>query len=526
MPGTPLKLGPFAGGLNTSSDPTAIADSELADCVNFELDIDFSLKSRPPIQSTTDMAATWTERIVILGVAVFASGDYIIGSNANGVFQFNSGVWTQISSTFQAVSMAQYNDQVYLLSKPNATSSLAKWSPLGGFVAVSPANLHTMMGTDKGGGSLTIFKERLFIVPGKDKVNNTARLIFSDAGFPETYTATTQFVDVHPGDGQKLIDLISYEDNLVLFKNDSTYVMSYTSRPTDAELLNINTNIGTTQRNCVVSYENSVFVYHEGWVYEMVNYDFKRINTKVPFLYDATAPSPRAEEVFLSILGDRLICRYYNRIYVYGLRTKTWSRWESTNAELHNFGPLVALPSNVTQAVNDKYYAGSSILANERVFVIKDGFSPTDTEKIDTTPVDIFARIKTKNYDVANTYQFKKMSWWGADVVTNNAVLGTANPVIFGFKPTWGMLFAQNRPWLDLNTWSAPLQSASIIVAVGEPGTGEFRRFLKFPKSLRFRQINFELKFSTSGATIDGPVRLFTLTLFASTKQVVTQAVN
>lgn len=524
MPGQPLRLGPFLGGLNTSSDPTAVADSELVDCVNLELDLDGSLISRPPIQSTTDMSGTWTERIILLGVGVFSGSNYIIGANGNGTFYFNSGSWTTISLTFQAVSMVQYNNRVYLLSEPNATNSIASWSPTLGFTNLAPANLHTMMGADRGGGSLTIFKERLFIVPGRSKVNNQSRLIFSDAGNPETYAATTQFIDIHPGDGQFLIDLLTYDDNLLLFKNDSTYVLSYTSRPSDAEVLNINTTIGATQERCIVAYENSVFVYHEGWVYEMVNYDFSRINTKVPFLYDSTTPSTRAEEVFLCLFGDRLLVRYYNRIYIYGLRTRTWSRWESANNELHNFGPLVAMPSNVAQAVNDEYYAGSSVLSNERVYVIKDGHSSTDTENLASSAVDIACSIMTKNYDMANSYQYKKMNWWGADVVTNNDVVGTANPIIFGFSATWDLL--SSKTWSELATWAQPLSSASVSSTATASGSGTLRRFLKFPKALRFRQMNFELDLTTDGSTLDGPNKIFSITIITSTKQVVTQEVN
>jgi len=49
MPGEAIQVGPFVGGLNTFSDETAIADNELVVCNNFELDLDGSLLSRPPI---------------------------------------------------------------------------------------------------------------------------------------------------------------------------------------------------------------------------------------------------------------------------------------------------------------------------------------------------------------------------------------------------------------------------------------------------------------------------------------------
>ena len=42
MPGAPIQVGPFVGGLNTFSDATAIADNELTVCENFELDLDGS----------------------------------------------------------------------------------------------------------------------------------------------------------------------------------------------------------------------------------------------------------------------------------------------------------------------------------------------------------------------------------------------------------------------------------------------------------------------------------------------------
>lgn len=526
MPGTPLRLGPFVGGLNTQADPTAIGDAELVECVNFELDLDGSLISRPPIQTTTDMSGTWTERIVLLGVGVFSGSNYLFGSNADGIFYFTGGAWTAIvvGVYTNAQSFVQYNDIAYFLLKPNAVDHIVSWSPSGGLSATVSPNLNTMMGADKGGSSLAIFKERLFIVPGPDKVNNTSRLIFSDPGAPQTYSTTTQFVDIHPGDGQKLMDLLVHDDNLMLFKEDSTFVMSYTSSPSAAEVLSINTTIGASAKRCVLSYENSVFLYHEGNVFEIVNYDFQRINTKIPFVYDSSAPSTRDESVFLSLLGDRLVIRYYNNVYVYGLRTRTWGRWQSANTELHNFGPIVGIPSNVVQAINDLYYAGSSIHSNERVFLIKNGFG-ADVENVAGTPVVISSSITTKNYDLANPYQFKKLYWWGVDVETNTSVTGTVNPIIFGFLPTWSML---TGTWLSYAAvlWGSLLVTPSVSSTVSAVGSGNLRRFIKFPKALRYRQINFQVFLTSSGSTTDSPAKIFSVIAMTATKETLTKALS
>lgn len=528
MPGQPLRLGPFVGGLNNQGDETAIADTELVECVNFELDLDGALISRPPIQTTTDMASTWTERIVMIGVGVFEGTQYLMGSNVDGIFAFNvgSGTWATLTTTFQASSMVQYNDFVYFLSVPDATDSLSKWSPGGGWSAVSPANLHTMMGGDRGGGNLVIFKERLFIVPGLDKAFNPSRLIFSDAGLPETYSTTTQFIDVHPGDGQKLIDGVSHDDNLMLFKEDSTYVMSYTSKPADAEILNINTTIGATIRHCVVSYENSLFVYHEGKVYEVANYDFQQINTKVPFVYDATAPDTRREEVFMSLFGDRIVVRYYNRIYVFGLKTRTWSRWESEDDALHNFGPIVAIPANVTAAVNNRYYAGSGLIGTDKVFLMKDGFSADDREVSSGVNKTIFSYITTKNYDLANAYQYKRLYWWGADLNSNTDVTGTVTPIVFGFIPSWAGLSVFTWGELATKVWGNLVTNPSVSSTVSAAGSGAVRRFIRFPKALRYRQINFTVEFSCSGDTDDSPVKMFSIIALTATKETLSKALS
>lgn len=525
MPGKPIKLGPFVGGLNTTSDPTSIADSEVVDLVNLELDLDGSLTSRPPIQSATDLSATWTERIKLLGVAVYNGDPYLIGSNTNGVYYYLSGAWTTINSGFKAAAMVQFANTVYLLSTPAGAQNIAAWDPTNGFTNVAHPNFTTMAGTDDGGGNLLTYKGRVFYIPGPTKSVNSSRLIFSNPGSGDQFANTTQFIDVNPGDGEKLIDACVYDDNLILFKEHSTYVLSYTSKPDDAELLNISKVIGATTSNCVVQYENSIYVYHEGSVYEMVNYDFKKINDKVVFQYDATAPSARSETTFLSVMGDRLIVRYYNRIYVYGLKTKTWSRWESADNQLHNFGVLVGLPTDVPNRVLNEYYAGSCVLANDKFYKIKDGYNGTDKESMAGTPVDIRCYMLTKTYDLVDPYQYKKQNWWGVDASTNRMVVGSANPVTFRFVSTWDSL--SSLTWGDLLTWGSPSSVNETNSTVANPvGTTALRRFIKFPKALRFRQINYDLTFLTDGTTTQGPVKVFSVMLFGSSKATLPDQVN
>lgn len=722
MVGQPLRLGPFIGGLNTASDPTAIGDAELAVCDNFELDIDGSLVSRPPI---TELAGHtgWTQRIVMLGEAVFSGTHYLIGSNSNGVYQFTGGTWTLITNTIQCSVAIQYANFVYLVAIPGSANPGGKWSPGGGF--------STIAALPKGQAAV-VHKARLFVVPGMDSLTNTSRVQFSDADDLDTWNPVN-FIDVSQGDGTKLIDIVVFQDNLLLFKNRSTYALAYDIRPTDAVLREVSSTIGSERQYNVANFENQVYLYHRGWVYEIINYDFHRLNTKVPFVADSTTPSAfSSEHTFVSLIEDRLICRVQNKIYIYGLKTRTWAEWKSEAAKLHYFGPVVTIHEDT----GDKYYAGSAVAdfrtvlqlfnksssstleqtldpdftttdsytrtvangwgssespvlaydtagtggaasdfsCNGTQAVISSGsknvtrriilpvglakfdvkfdvktsvaaaggtqyilfrfryqdssnfyqvrldigvgsygitvtkfvagvestviagvslgsYSASDTFRVRTQANGTSIRIKawkaaalepndwtgtatdssfsaagpfhfgvvldnsnsntlpvthmwdnlqigdptvlahtitcgvlTKNFDMAISHQFKKMNWWGADLSTNNTITGTATPISANFGVTWGEL--KTHTWGSLGTWGQPLSTPSSVITTATSGTGVARRFVKFLKALRYRQINFAVTLTTQGSTSDGPARLFTMTVITSSKQVVPKSVN
>lgn len=514
-----LRLGPFVGGLNTTSDPTAVADSELVECINFELDIDGSLQSRPPIVETTNNDAVWTNRIVIIGRATIAGVSYIIGSNSNGTYAFNGTSWSTIQANLHSHVALQYRDNVYIIPKPGtkATQNGGRWD---GTTFTADANMPE-------GEAAVFHKSRLFVTPGASATTDASRLSYTDT---ITSVALTwgSFTDISVGDGENLVDVIVYNDNLLLFKQDSTYVLAYDLQPTDAIVREISTNIGATAYNCVAQYENSVFIYHEGNVYEVVNYDFARVSIKVPFVYDGNVPTgtTRVNDVFLSLVGDRLVVRYYNRIYVYGLKTRTWTRWESANSDLHNFGPLVPFPSNPTQSVNVKYYAGSCLSQHEKVFYTPDGYDATTKEKTLTTEYDIVCSMRTKNFDMADSHHFKKLMWWGADLYTNQNIVGKATPIVSSFRARWSDVAALTWGSVATRTWGQPLSEPYTQATSITDNSAVMRKFVKFLKTLRFRQIYFFVELRTDGTTVEGPCRVFTLTAIIASKQTVGKQVN
>lgn len=589
MSGQPVRLGPFTGGLNTTSDPTAIADTELAECLNFEQDLDGSLKSRPPFKEIAG-DGSFTERILFLCEAIFGTDHYAICSNVNGVYFFINGAFTLITNTFQAGAAVQYADKVYLVPKPGSGTG-GKWDPGAGFTAVA---------TIPKGQAALVHKERLYVCPGIDSTTNTSRLLFSNAADFDTWDAGN-FIDVRKGDGTKLIDLAIFQDNIILFKEQSTHMLSYDTRPDDAVLRPISDTIGVPRQFNVVNYENQIFFLSNGWIYELTNLDFTRVNVKLPFIRDDTVPTSFSSEfLFVSLLEDRLVVRFYHKIYVYSIRTRTWSEWESRENTLHYFGPILT----IRPPTGNEYYAGSCVQSFTNVVKFVDKatstsaespltanlrqaaafggplsfnyFVTTDADAVDIAIGDyvqlftsgdvlkestkfrvtsktsgfgltnifftpdaaalsvagdklkvlptIFCSIRTKNFDMAISHQYKKLSWWGATVSTNNEVFAYLTPITSSFTVTWDDL--ANYTWDQLQNWDQPLTAPSLVQSTVPTGFGTLRQAVKFSKAIRFLEVNFKMVMSTVGNIVDGPVKLFYLTAWISTKEVVSKAVS
>ena len=479
-----LTLGPFVGGINTSTDASAVSNTDLVDCVNFDLDLDGSLVRRPPILETA--VAGWTERIVIVGRALIAGVSYLIGSNADGTYYSTNGTaWTLILANLKSKIALQYNNRVYVVATADSSVNGGYWTPGSGWT--TDANMPR-------GESAVFHKARLFVVPGTSATSNTARLSFTDPILSATLSwPSVNFIDVHPGDGEALVEVVVYNDNLMLFKQDSTFVLAYDVNPSDAIVREVNPNIGASTRHCVASHENSLYVLHEGKVYEIVNYTFERLNLKTPFDGGSFYPPGqsgtsqiRLESVFLSVYLDRLLVRYYDNTYVFNLKTRVWTRWDSTNVRIRHFGPLVEMPKTSVSATAPVYYAGSAVEGYRYVYTFKEG----QAEEFECS-------IKTKTYDLEDPHHYKKMLWWGADVDTVRTVDGT--------------VYAIDRT----NTY--PVASSVPVADFAS------RQLIKFKKTLRFRQFYFELKMRTNGTE---PVRLYSLSAIVGSKQTAGKEVN
>jgi hypothetical protein len=552
-----LSIGPFAGGINTYSDPAMIADDELVDCRNFDLSLDGSLVSRPPWSvldarqstNTTTSSEPPDSYQVIIGTGTYEANRYVIinsshtGASASYIYfvdGVNAGVLAKIADGVHSKAHRYAND-IYLVPDITSAGTGCVYDLAGGLV--------TLIASMPVGYASIVYKDRLWI-SGRRTVPNNSRLFFSDLAKFDTWPGTN-FFDIAPGDGDAVNELVVYQDNIVVFKDNATYVLTYDTGPAQAVLQVINTDVGAMGPRCVDVYENSIFVLKYNQVYEMSNYDFVRVSVKIPFEFDNSFPEDAYDTdgqywrypFWLRVVGDRAIVRFYNRLYVYHLRLRAWTRWESSDPNIHYIGPITRLDNTNTDLLRgyDTYVAGSTLGKGIddngngssgawnmyfKIFRMEDRYESINRENgnVDVSNVDINLSMITKQFDVGLSHRFKRLLHWGINCYTGREVTGTLFPFSVAYKVTWNQL--ASHFWHELNTWDYPLTNIPGVVQPVPSGTGKQIKFIRFPLSLRFRLLQFKVEMATVGNNTDGPCYLYSITAFIRAAQIVPKAVN
>jgi hypothetical protein len=509
MPGAPIQVGPFVGGLNTFSDATAIADNELTICENFELDLDGSLKSRPPIEDLdVNFPLDTTGNVDFLGNFFTAAGQsYLIASDGkNSTYYFDGSAWVLITNTMAAAGFVQFDDKAWLTAPVGSTNPGGYWTPSGGFTADSDMPK---------GECIVTFKDRLWIAEGRDSTVNGTRLYRSKTiADPNLWVTSNDFVDIGSGDGQNIVQLAVYFNTLLIFRTESTFGLQYTSDPAAAVVSLIIPKVGLNSKDSLAQFETYIYFMYENKAYEFTNNRAAQINVKVPFF------SVNTTGVYLpyavSEFNQRIIFTYFDQTFVYNLRTRSWTLWKSSV-----YGSLGQF---FTRSNNDDK---NIVLGHKNTIVPLGGSRSTPllqiTDEYASVEEQMECLIQTKNFNYQASSIFKRLFWWGLDASFKGTVIGTAVPITQSFTVEWQTLF-DNETWgsmLDY-TWGSPQSGAPPInTSVTEQAVTFRRVFTKFLKSLRFRQIYFRVKFTTNGAADQAPVRLFSLMTYVNPKQTV-----
>lgn len=512
---TPVKLGPFSGGMRNSSGlGEAIDDKEVFTLTNLEVDLDGTLVNRPAVQPLTITGISPTTGLRVLGRYLPNDGRIFLVVSVNGQVRLitaSSGVADAVVCTCTCVAVIQYNNKLWVIPAPGSATA-------GGFFdATSPIVTYTGVAAIPQGEAVTLYKERLFVGCGISSTTNTARVRFCAVGDPLTWAGADNF-DVSPGDGEKLVDLVTISNDIIIFKEHSTWRFNYAKLPSQADLSNIDRRIGVPAINCTVVYNsNTVYALHDNAVYELYNSQYERISAPVAMtqLIDATLLAP---DVFgLTLFRDRLFVRYYAHLYVYALRTKRWSQWDTTR----KFSKIVTVPS-ASLGLDTAYMHSASTSDPGKVYFFRD-----DRVTAVGTGETFNCSVQTKVYEFDIPQQFKAMAWGGIDIATSGVLTTTVKIPNASQNNTWAFE-AATYTWNSPGNWDD--NDFLVYTSNISPALGDYaKKFLKnIRNKIRFRQCYFTLSTpavaSTNGS--DSSVKIFDMVVYIREAQVVPKETN
>lgn len=514
MPGQSIPVGPFIGGLNTFSDPTSIADNELVVCENFELDLDGSLKSRPPfVDLEIDFPLDSTGDVTYLGYFYTAAGAaYLIASDGDSsTYYFDGSSWTLITDALSAAAFTQFDDKAWLTAAYGSAQTGGYWTPSGGFTTDS--NMPK-------GDSIISFKERLWVAPGQTASSNGTKIYASQTiAAPSLWLATNDVIDTGSGDGQNVVALAVYFNTIIIFRTNSILGFQYSTDPAAGALSLVVPNVGLNSKDSITQFESAIYFMYQDKAYEFSNNRATQINPKVPFVAGTTSGIYVPYSV--SEFNRRIIFSYYDNMYVYGLRTQTWTTWKSTV-----FGAIGKIVKRETAS-------GTFVAVAHLASTVASGESRTAvtlqiTDAVTNDAEEMTCKIRTKNFNYQAPAVYKRLFWWGVDATFRGEVTGTMYPVTYNFSVPWQTLL-DNETWQTMlaYNWGQPQsEPGTAVTNLDVEAYNIGRKFVKFNKGLRFRQAYFTVDFATDGSTGKAPVRLFSLMTYVNPKQTVSTSIS
>ena len=537
----------FTGGLNNYWDQSSIADNELANIINFEFTSNGSLTSRPPMYAEKNGSGTVIttpvsgQPVDIIGTYVREDGVRFLVCTTNAktwVYNVLTFTWTEIAS-FQASDCTQYLNKIVLAS---TTAGQGGYWEAGTFT-----NTPTMPAL----AGIELFQTRFFGhgVRGTTTANIVYWTNISTAGPDGESTSVWKwtdennnemYVEIGGGDGQWITAIAQGYNDIVIFRNRSTYRYSYgdAAVPELGQMQVMQQDIGAENKRSVVKFENAHFVLSGGILYKYQNWLYYPLNAQ-RVKFESKAYSQRIQHA-VSIVGRRCLVWHNGSLYAYNLDTQTWSEWQSD----HRIAYFTTVERRAEQNEEPLYYGVSgdatAPTGGYRLYRIEDNaISANGSESFNCS-------MRTKIYDFDTPVEWKRLYFWTADLLSALPLKAIVYPVDLAETPplvTWGELSKDFAGETTYSTWDQLSKDSSgdteygtwdllkttlgqISTIITHNANYPTRMEVKLNHSLRFRRAYFELYLDCDGTASTSPVSIFSIIPMIGVKAKISKAAN
>lgn len=418
-----LSLDKFTG-MDTVADSAAVPDDKLVSCINFDLTEQGFLKKRSgfvtvgqsPLQSNKALrllARYTTPTLDRLIYTVEADLDlfYVEPGGLN-----NTTISTSTGSVIQWA--AQYGTTLYLIYKGQDISTYDGTTYAG----------HAITDPHSWGTHLTFWKDRGWIV-NSDANYDTLR--YSEIA---AFTGGSDWAnsdDIGSGDGDYLVCTVPYNDQLIIFKSKSTWMMDTggSADPDDWILRVLNPNIGCISRSTPVVFENLLYFESHDGVYRTDLSNFEELSAPIrdQFVNRAVSRTVTTYADFAAIIDDRYILYTDDgvspKFWIYNLRVGGWTQYLPASSSIAPNG-MFAFPDRSPGSL----YFGSKQTSG---YIHRFGDPQFTRDFIGATPTSYLGSFNTGFMDMGESATWKRMRRANIDFNTQSAAV-----VVHWYYPT------------------------------------------------------------------------------------------
>lgn len=322
---------PYFGDLDTTSDPSLMAETDSPDNLNVVYD-----------QMKSVMSRTGYTKLLTTKAPSFISGMYslyqstgtrqlVYGSSQNLYIYNNAGGSTTLTGTptnftaNQQWGFDEYQDSVY---GGNGTDGLVAYNGTNYSLANSAITPQYVK----------VHSNRVYCANAK-----SSTVYFSDAGDPTSFPVNN-FIQINTNDGQNITGISELLNNVVIFKDESVWIL--TGEPLGAgntttignlQLRQANSAVGCSAFRTICKVDQTLFFMHYSGIYALQNYSVVLVSPLLSttflsgmnpgFINLCWAVYNAARKKY--ILGypsvTSIVC---DSALVYDLLVKQYSRWD------------------------------------------------------------------------------------------------------------------------------------------------------------------------------------------------------
>lgn len=422
--GTDIRIGPWPDGINLLDQPDQIRDTQLIRSVNLDPDNTGVLSPRRPLRYFAQDALTQTKYLLgsaTLDGEVQPRAITVTYTGTDSFFKaIGSPTDTFISFAFQRAglfkSVVQYQNKLWYI--PALASSVGASSP------VAQNNTLTGVAAMPYGDYGFVLKDRLFIVR-----KATSELFFSKATDFSVWAAPDGgVIQINPGDNSPITKVVSLNNQVIIFKRDSTFILSFTNNPTgDGVVRQVSADQGAID---AITYNNEVYCYNARSVFKFVNGFFQDIGLQLNLPGNDTIDSTAVNPARINVIGKTLMfgTTPSGKTYAMNLDTGAWTEYTWPVDLSVSTGTVFS-----RSALGTAIFFGDGTTKLSYMLVTKSKTQRTDqgSDSIYKAPEYAF-RTKEFNFDDSETW--KRVYSWHLDSTFDQAVYGTARTFINGVQ--------------------------------------------------------------------------------------------